>query len=105
MSGYGGKDLAILNQCRMFLQAIWLSDICTGDRSAIQITAWQGKRSMLGESVWPIVHNPIAFEWLQWQHALTRLLSLDWWRKLSQPLGPWLPQDQPNRWFYKPTTQ
>jgi len=46
---YSGKDLSLLNLCRMFLQVIWLSDICMGNRSAIQITSWQVEWSSIGD--------------------------------------------------------
>jgi len=101
----GGQELTLLNQCRMSLQVIWLSEICTGDGLSIQILAWQGEHLMVVEFNWPVVHPLSTSEWSQWQQALTRALFLDWWHKLMQLLGHWLPQTILSRWFYEPESQ
>jgi hypothetical protein len=37
--GYRGSDLVRLNQCRLFLQVTWLSEIVTGDGKSIELHA------------------------------------------------------------------
>jgi len=88
MVGYGGKDLSLLSWYRMFLQVIWLLEICMDNAMSIQITSWQGVWSTVGELTWSMVHPPLESEWHQWQQALTRTLQLDWWQNyLNHCLG------------------
>jgi hypothetical protein len=37
-------ELLSLNRCRLFLQVLFLSEICTGDGLAISEDAWRGTR-------------------------------------------------------------
>jgi hypothetical protein len=39
---HAGKDLLVLNRCRMFLQAVTLSDITTADGISITPQSWAG---------------------------------------------------------------
>jgi len=67
--GYCDDGLKTLNCCQMFLQVIWLSDICTGDSKEILQLAWSGKSPFLSAYTWP--RKPSNKEWGLWQTALT----------------------------------
>jgi len=99
--GYCGQELSELNRCRMFLHAIWLSDICDGTGKEILVDCWEGRHPMRSPYNWPptVIHS---VEWLRWQQALQKCFGLDRWRHLSQPLGRWYPVK--NGWFYKEST-
>jgi len=96
--GYRGQELRELNWCRMSLHAIWLSDICDGSGSAILEDYWKGQGSITSPYRWPPTITQPAY-WSKWQQALTKSLGLDRWRRLSRPLGQWLPTT--SGWFYE----
>jgi len=74
--GVRGLDLASLNRCQMYLQAIYLSDICTGDGKAIDSRYWEGKEQCQMEFWWPRTERPTATKWNMWCKILTVALSL-----------------------------
>jgi len=51
--GYQGQDLSDLNCCRMFLHAIWLSDICDGTGMAVLADYWSGNQPIELTYCWP----------------------------------------------------
>jgi len=67
--GYKGQELRDLNRCHMFLQAIWISDICDGMGWEILLNAWDGQYPLDSPFHWPptIVTHP---DWQLWQQAL-----------------------------------
>jgi hypothetical protein len=101
-AGYSGTSLHQLNVCRLFLQAITLSDICTGDGCSISPLAWEGHRDPTRPSPyrWPNQPRPSSALWRVWQQALPKALHLSQ-RLLPRPLGPWFP-DVALSWFYSP---
>jgi len=84
--GIGGDDLASMNQCKMYLQAIYLSDICTRDGKAINQQFWDGKEKC---HTMPQTECPKQTEWNMWCKYLTKALSLRRWDSLVTPLGNW----------------
>jgi len=42
--GARGVELAALNQCRMYLQVIFVSEICNGEGTKVKPHYWEGKR-------------------------------------------------------------
>ncbi len=98
--GYRGQDLSDLNRCRMSLHAIWLSDICDGTGMEVLADYWAGTQPTHSSYQWPPTHARSS-DWKKWQQALHTCLGLDRWRRLSRPLGKWLPTSQ--GWFYEPS--
>jgi hypothetical protein len=87
--------LAILNECRMFLKAVTLADICTMDGRPISLLAFTGlgRSQALHHFNWP--RQPPALpqtRWNLWQEKLLELFiqvrSKDY--LLNKPLGQWL---------------
>jgi len=52
--GYRGQELCDLNWCHMFLQVIWVSDICDGTGKEILMEAWEGQQPMDLPFHWPM---------------------------------------------------
>jgi len=74
--GYCNTELALLNQCRMFLKVIFVSDICNGQGTAIEQQFWKGIAPAEHHDYrWPRVHQPTTNDWTAWQRALTRSLD------------------------------
>ena len=101
--------LEILNECRMFLKAVTLADICSMDGRHISVLAFTGLRQSqaLHRFNWP--HQPPALpqtHWNLWQEKLLELFiqvgSKDY--LLNKPLGQWLIDPTKHwTWFLEPT--
>ncbi len=67
-TGFWSDELATLNCCRMFLQVIFLSDICNGMGMAVNTQFWVGEKpSSLYQYNWPQTPKPTQQEWTLWQ--------------------------------------
>jgi len=100
-TGYRDSDLAALNQCRMHLHVIFLSDICNGHGMAIEPQFWMGNGVSDAHSYnWPRSHKPGPHQWLLWQQALTCAWNIGKSQQLPIPLGRWrwLTREE-NGWF------
>jgi hypothetical protein len=106
-SGYTGTHLKTLNECRMFLHAVTLSDLATADGKAITLHAWNGTRDDRGPSPyqWPRIQKSLSYEhWKQWQRAIDSVfLSHGHSRVLSTPLCAWN-NGEPRqwKWYFSP---
>jgi len=100
-TGFRDSELATLNRCRMYLHAIFLSDICNGQGTAIEPQFLVRKSiSETHHYSWPKVIEPMSTEWKLWQLALTKGFHLRHGQKLAIPLGKWLSMaDLENKWF------
>ena len=89
---FRGKDLAMLNRCRIYLQATTLADLVEGNGNRLRREAWDGT-GPIGQSrfAWPIQGKPPKQAWLRWQCALAKAFGVHMpgW-KLEVPLGRWL---------------
>jgi hypothetical protein len=83
------KLLRVLNQCRIYLQVIYLSDLCSADGSYILRHYKYGHRLPIRTSDldWPYQPRPPAPAWKQWLHAL---MNLETNNKLTKSLGKWV---------------
>ncbi len=87
---YRGQELGNLKCCHMFVHAIWLLDICNGMGTEILTDCWAGSHPLDSPYCWP----PTVISSTNWrlcQQALQTCFGLDCWRKLSHPLGKWIP--------------
>jgi len=111
-SGYKGEELRLLNEIRMALQIITISDIATADGNSIRhsVVLLQHSNSLRCNFDWPRA-VPLSTNLKSlWKKALCRCLL----RNPDQPssrklkfhlcVGPWLtnPNDLPWDWFWSP---
>jgi hypothetical protein len=98
------KTLKALNRCQVFLQVIWLSDICIADGRSILPEYKSGDRPFDWSSSldWPFQPRPPRPDWIQWENALHHLESH---KTLSKPRGAWSSASHQN-WprLYDPAT-
>jgi len=87
--GIRGTELASRNRCRMYLHAIYLSDICTRDRKAINSRFWDGREQCHLTLRWPRTDCPTVSEWNNW--CKTLMMALSWGQRdsLANHLGNW----------------
>jgi hypothetical protein len=103
--GYSAKNLHKLNLCRLWVRAVTLADITTGDGRFLQKQCQDRnyRRPPLAYE-WPKTMKPDAHCWKLWLSAIQTcfLRPDDPHKKLRNPLGKWthLPSDWD--WFYSP---
>jgi hypothetical protein len=97
------EELSALNRCRIYLQAYFLSDICTGDGLTLLEDAWKGKRFKVPfkTNAWPNQQKPSPKDWTLWQTFIKRAFLGRGYR-LKSPLGSWLQVDKDWEWYYSP---
>ena len=101
---YKAHDLKMLNECRMFLQAVTLADITTVCGRSILTEVYEGHPSPQGSNTfqWPRPPPSLSSDhWKLWKAALETCFTAPGTRTLRTPLGDWLidPTDS-WRWFY-----
>jgi len=64
--GTRGQELAMLNRCRMYIQAIYLSDICNGLGTAVDTQFWKSDHKCSTPYQWPQTEKPMNQEWQEW---------------------------------------
>jgi hypothetical protein len=105
--GYSSQDIRRLNQCRMFLHATTLADICTVDGLFITKDAWNGSPEDHRGTRFQWPRRPpflVVSEWTLWRRALTTLVWPGTSRKLLHPLGAWIVPPSPKwKWYYSTT--
>jgi len=102
--GIKQPELHSLNLCRMYLRVFLLSDIVSGAGDSVLPLFWDHPTPADSELQWPRSTPPSKQAWSQWRMTLTLVLHLGQHQHLALPLGPWLPQTNPNGWFYHPET-
>jgi hypothetical protein len=87
--GFDGVELVQLNRCRVFLQVVTLSDICTGDGSRFTRSCWNGQRDSTRKIIyqWPYQAPLPDTYWVTWKKALNTLCNSN--GILHHPLGKW----------------
>jgi hypothetical protein len=91
-------QLCQINQCRLYLQVLSISDISTANGRSLLPGILQGTRDdqRTSKLQWPVSHH--LANWSAW-HLLLQHISTG--GKLSQPLGEWVTvPHQPWYWFY-----
>jgi hypothetical protein len=90
-----------LNKCRLFLKAMYLSDIVDGSGSYILEEAWQPRtqRVTYRDDSWPNQGLPNSSAWILWRKYLKiAFISRD--LRLCQPLGTWIGPDNDWPWYF-----
>jgi len=62
-------QLGALHWCRMFLQVLRISDICTGSGEQLLMGNWQNYKPLLSEYQWPKAVKPSPADWNMWELA------------------------------------
>jgi len=99
-AGYKKQDLQIINRCRMWLRAIFLSNIYNGFRNKIQTNCWEGSEPVNSAHKWLQMEKPTQAEWTLWQRALTAALHLNKHHETPTKLGDWIEHTEPAVGWY-----
>jgi hypothetical protein len=92
-------DLKACNHCRMYLRALFLSDLVSGDGLMILDSAWNGDRTEdFRASSWPNYGKPPRSAWDIWRRYVSKAF-LGRGRRLRTPLGRWLTPDTTWSWY------
>ena len=109
VANLSATTLEIVNECRLFLQAVTLADICDLEGTSVSWNAYHGIRAdqFLHAYEWPRQppRLPPSY-WDTWRQVLdTHFLQGGETRHLKQPLGKW--RIDPSRhwkWYYDQDT-
>jgi len=91
--GYSKQKLLTLNKCRMYLNAITLTDLVNGRGNQITTDSMMGRRNDSRRSTfqWKTMNRPGYNSWLVWSTALRQVFcSTDNGHSLTVALGSWL---------------
>ena len=93
------EELFACNCCRLYLRALYLSDIVTGDGLEIAENARLGVRDdYYRANSWPHWPKPSNAKWKVWNRCL-RTVFCSRGLRLRQPLGFWLIDDPNWPWY------
>ena len=98
------EETHTINRCRLYLQVVYVSEICSGDGQTITNDAKNGIRFDVPHKLlsWPKQQRPSPREWTIWQRYIRRALLARGLR-LKSPLGRWLGIDDTWEWYYSPS--
>jgi hypothetical protein len=110
--GFTPQAMNQINQCRVFLQVMYLSEICNDNgkhllRRAIEGTVDQNNQTELSTICsstleWPAQPRLSTSAWNQWKLFLGYFTGGNVYSPLLTPLGPWLATSSPvRRWRYQ----
>jgi hypothetical protein len=98
-------ELEMINQCRLFLKAYYISDLATASGIHLSHHAWVGTQRLEGQTSpfnWPNQGTPSKLAWINWRKFL-KAAPLGRGMRLRIPIGPWLRHDHKWwRWHYFP---
>jgi len=87
--GYQKNDLKCLNQCWMYMQSVYLSDICMVSRDMLAKFWLKSPIQIPSSYKWPLTQIPMPNEWTFWQCALQQAILLGISLTLPIPLSKW----------------
>jgi hypothetical protein len=103
-AGYAGKELKKrLNECWLYLQVLYVSQVLTGCSTKLDIQAVRGTgRLVQNKYTWPNQGRPIDATWTLWKEALTLYLgaSLNDAMTVEQTVHHWTEVQAWLWWFY-----
>lgn len=98
------EDLILINQCRMYMKVMFLSDIASGDGRFIEETFISGECPIDRRSKWnwPFQNKPSEDAWVLWRKALNLAWNVDAaYRQCRPSLGKWIENKYDNMlWLY-----
>jgi hypothetical protein len=104
--GPNTHELMTLNRCRLYLQALFLSEICTGVGLSISGDLWMGNHLDISckQSSWPWQQRPSSQDWTIWQTFIKKAFLFRGLH-LQVPLGNWLYCDDGWEWYFSPSQE
>jgi len=99
--GFRQLQLRALHQCRMFLQVLRISDICTGSGEQLLTGNWNNFNPQPSEYLWPKLVKPSPADWNTWDLALSKALNVGRQNTLPLPLGNYF-QHTLKGWYFSP---
>jgi len=102
--GYSPAQLGALNRCRLYMQAIFLSDLVAADGMTIIPECKAGIRLVdrISHLTWPIQARPPNSAWTSWRNALSHFENK---QRLLIPLRQWISETHQRWcWFSTPTS-
>ena len=101
---FSSTELVLINQCRIYLKIMFLSDMVSGDGRILHDCFLDGRAPIDRESQWkwPKQNNPSRVAWNQWRRALSIVWSISAENKQCNPrLEQWYPNRYMNMiWKY-----
>jgi hypothetical protein len=93
-------ELVACNHCKMYLWALYLSDITNGDGLYVSDSAWNGNSEITPykRRSWPHYGKPNRASWELWRKWV-KVAFLGRGRRLEAPLGDWLQGDANWPWY------
>ena len=104
---FSKQQEAAINRCRIYLQAVTLSDIVDGAGLSVSKQAYDGYRDIFRVSkwTWPNQERPPLKDWRLWRDAINYCWTGTGTRRLIRPLNRWIkPSHQLFAWYYSPST-
>lgn len=103
--GFASNQLVWLNQCRLYLQVSWLSEICTADGKQIESRVLKKPFTVSNKPLYyyPNQEFPCDTAWSTWVSALQRLCRSG--NHLLTPVGPWLLREAVLWWYDERTSR
>jgi hypothetical protein len=97
--GYSSAQLGVLNQCHVYLQAIFLSNLMSADGTVIIHSIKQGHQitDRISTLNWPILERPSPSAWSLWKQALAHFENRD---RLLIPLRQWRAETHQRWWWF-----
>ena len=100
------KQIAAINRCRIYLQALTLSDIANGTGSFVTKMAYEGIKDQHRKSkwIWPNQAKPQKKDWRLWKDAIEMIWTQTGTRRIRNELGDWIEEPhQHYNWNYSPS--
>ena len=93
-----------INQCRMFLQVISVSDISSACGTRLLNQCLEGIKPSWLRAIhpWPDIKRPGPKAWTTWRETLISTFGHKTTTLLSIPLGNWITRPERWQWFYSP---
>jgi len=100
-TGYRGGDLATLNQCQMFLHAIFITALCTATGTKMEICKWTKLEQLPSKLHWPATPTSTHRNQIDLLACSTHQSSPSRSSKfVCHPLGPWVQGTTPSEGRY-----
>jgi len=99
--GFCQPQLGALHRCRMFLQVLRVSNICTGNGDQLITGNWRHSKPQTSDYRWPKVATPSTTDWNTWDLAISKALNIGRQNRLPLLLGTYL-HHIPKGWYFSP---
>jgi hypothetical protein len=104
---FSPTEMVQINNCRLYLQILYLSEITSDTGTHILECAIHGHHTPQGTPVlsqlsqttikWPTQPRPDSTTWSVWKRFIQSFITSDSHHRLRQPLGAWIKQQRPKQ--------